>query len=212
MIATDRLLAFALTAFILIIIPGPSVLFVITRGVTLGRRAALATVLGNTTGVVVQVTAVAIGIGSLVQRSALVYETIRFIGAGYLIFLGVRAVRERRRLRTVLDAAVVAKSARKIYREGFVVGVTNPKAAVFFAAVLPQFADPSLGHVPIQILGLGLIFAVIALVSDSAWGIAAGSLRAWLGRSPGRLERLGGAGGLAIVGLGVHLAVTGRRE
>ncbi|MGH2793906.1 MAG: LysE family translocator [Actinomycetota bacterium] len=212
MLDTDRLLAFALTAFILIVIPGPSVLFVISRGVTLGRRAALATVAGNTTGVIVQVTAVAIGVGSLVQRSAVVYETIRFAGAAYLILLGVRALRERRRLRTILDAAAVAKPARRIYREGFIVGVTNPKAAVFFAAVLPQFADPTLGHVPLQILGLGLIFAVIALVSDSAWGLAAGSLRAWLGRSPRRLERLGGAGGLAIVGLGVHLAVTGRRE
>lgn len=212
MIPTDRLLTFAATAFILIVIPGPSVLFVISRGMTLGRRAAIATVLGNTAGVLVQVTAVAIGIGSLVQRSAVVYETIRFIGAAYLIFLGVRAFRERKRLRHVLDAAVVVKSPRRISLEGFVVGVTNPKAAVFFAAVLPQFADPSLGHVPLQILGLGLVFAAIAVVSDSAWGIAAGSLRAWLGRSPARLERLGGAGGLAIVGLGVHLAVTGRRE
>jgi threonine/homoserine/homoserine lactone efflux protein len=212
MIATDRLLTFAATAFILIIIPGPSVLFVISRGVTLGRRAALATVAGNTTGVMVQVTAVAIGIGSLVQSSAAVYGTIRFAGAAYLVFLGVRAFRERRRLRSVLDATVVAKRPRTIYLEGFVVGVTNPKAAVFFAAVLPQFADPALGHVPLQILGLGLVFAAIALVSDSAWGLAAGTLRSWLGRSPGRLERLGGAGGLAIVGLGVHLAVTGRRD
>lgn len=211
MIATDRLLAFAATAFVLIVIPGPSVLFVIGRGVTLGRRAALATVAGNTTGVMVQVSAVAIGIGSLVQSSAAVYETIRFAGAAYLVFLGVRAFRERTRLRSVLDATMQAKRPRKIYLEGFVVGVTNPKSAVFFAAVLPQFADPGLGHLPLQILGLGLVFAAIALVSDSAWGLAAGTLRVWLGRSPRRLERLGGAGGLAIVGLGVHLAVTGRR-
>ena len=206
MVAPDRLLAFAVTAFILIVIPGPSVLFVISRGVALGRRAAIATVLGNTTGVLVQVIGVAFGIGAIVQRSALVFNAMKIAGAAYLIFLGVRMVRERKALSGLLDVAVVPTTARRIYRDGFVVGVTNPKAAVFFAVVLPQFADPARGGVTPQILVLGLVFAAIAVVSDSAWGLAAGSLRAWLARSPRRLERLGGAGGLAIIGLGLRLA------
>jgi len=208
MVAPDRLLAFALTAFILIVIPGPSVLFVISRGVALGRRAALATVMGNTTGVLVQVVAVAVGVGAIVQRSAVVFDVMKIVGAAYLVFLGVRMVRQRKALSGLLDVAVVPKSTRRIYLDGLVVGVTNPKAAVFFAVVLPQFAEPARGGVPLQILVLGLVFALIAIVSDSAWGLAAGTLRAWLARSPRRLERLGGAGGLAIFGLGIRLAVS----
>ena len=212
MVAPDRLLAFALAAFILIVIPGPSVLFVISRGIALGSRAAIATVLGNTTGVLVQVTAVAVGIGAIVQRSAIVFDVMKIVGAAYLIYLGVKMWRERKALSAVLDAAVVPTSASRIYLDGFVVGVTNPKAAVFFAAILPQFADPARGAVPFQILVLGLVFALIAVVSDSAYGLAAGRLRTWLHRSPRRLEGLGGAGGLAIVALGVRLAVTGRKD
>lgn len=212
MVAPDRLLAFALTAFVLIVIPGPSVLFVISRGVALGRRAALATVAGNTTGVLVQVAAVAVGVGAVLQRSALLFNVLKICGAVYLIYLGVRMWRERRALSGLLDVAMIPRSARRIFVDGFVVGVTNPKAAVFFAAVLPQFADPARGGVPLQIMVLGLVFGAIAIVSDGAWGLAAGTLRAWLHRSPRRLERLGGAGGLAVVGLGIRLALSGRRD
>ena len=212
MIAPDRLLAFALTALVLIAVPGPSVLFVISRGVALGRRAALATVVGNAAGVYVQVVAVALGIGAVVERSATAFTVVKLVGACYLVVLGFRIVRDRGELARVLDATVAPKSTRRILREGFVVGLTNPKAIVFFAAVLPQFADPARGHVPLQLLALGLVFVLIALVSDGAWGFAAGTARAWLGRSPRRLEAIGGAGGVVIIGLGVTLAVTGRRE
>jgi threonine/homoserine/homoserine lactone efflux protein len=212
MVAPDRLIAFALTAFVLIVVPGPSVLFVISRGVALGRRAALATVMGNTTGVLVQVAGVAVGIGALVERSVLVFTILKIAGAAYLVFLGLKMWRERKALSAILDVAVTPKSTRRIYLDGLVVGVTNPKAAVFFAAVLPQFADPARGNVPLQILVLGLVFGAIAVVSDGAWGLAAGSLRAWLARSPRRLERLGGAGGLAVFGLGIRLAVSGRHD
>jgi threonine/homoserine/homoserine lactone efflux protein len=211
-ISAGQLLAFAATAFVLIVVPGPSVLFVISRGVALGRRAALATVVGNAAGVYVQVVAVAFGIGTIVERSNTVFTVIKLVGAAYLVVLGVRTIRDRKALAAVLDATVVPKSTRRILRDGFVVGMTNPKAIVFFAAVLPQFADPSLGHVPLQLLALGVVFVVIALVSDGVWGLAAGSARAWLGRSPRRLEVVGGAGGLIIIGLGVRLALTGRKD
>lgn len=212
MVAPDRLHAFALAAFVLIVIPGPSVLFVISRGVALGRRAALATVMGNTTGVIVQVAAVAAGVGAILQRSVLLFSVLKFCGAVYLVYLGVRMWRERKALSGLLDVAVIPRSARRIYLDGLMVGVTNPKAAVFFAAVLPQFADPARGGVPLQIMVLGLVFAAIAIVSDSAWGLAAGTLRAWLHRSPQRLEQLGGAGGLAVVGLGIQLAFSQRKQ
>jgi threonine/homoserine/homoserine lactone efflux protein len=209
-VSASNLAAFALTSFILIIIPGPSVLFVITRGVVLGRRAALATVLGNCAGVYVQVAAVALGIGVVVERSALVYNAVELLGAAYLVYLGVRTFQRRRSLALALGAPVTPKSDRRILSEGFVVGLTNPKAAVFFAAILPQFTDPSLGHVPLQMLLLGIVFVAIALVLDGIWAFVAGTARERLAASPRRLEAIGGAGGVVLVGLGVGLAVSGK--
>ncbi len=211
MIPASNLAAFALAALVLIVVPGPSVLFVISRGVVLGRRAALATVLGNCAGVYVQVAAVALGIGVLVERSAALYTTVELLGAGYLVWLGIRTFRRRSSLAAALGRPVAAKSGRRILREGFVVGVTNPKAAVFFAAILPQFTDPAAGHVPLQMLALGLVFVAIAIVCDGMWALVAGSAGRRLASSPRRLEAIGGAGGVVLVGLGVGLAVTGRK-
>ena len=212
MISTPSLLAFSATAFALIVVPGPSVLFVISRGIALGGRAAVATVLGNAAGAYSQVVVVALGLGAIIERSATVFITVKLVGAAYVVYLGIQAIRHRRGLATVLDAATTPRGTRRILREGYVVGVTNPKAAVFMAAVLPQFTDPARGHVPLQLLALGLVFVAIALVSDTTWGLAAGSARAWLGRSPRRLEALGGLGGLVMIGLGVRLALVGRRD
>jgi threonine/homoserine/homoserine lactone efflux protein len=206
------LLAFLVTCWVFVVIPGPSVLFVISRGVALGRRAALLTVVGNTAGVMVQVAAVAAGIGAIVERSILAYEVLRIGGALYIAYLGVQAVRHRRSLATVLDATAV-RPRRQVLREGFVVGVSNPKAIVFLTAVLPQFADRSGAlPVPAQLLVLGLILSAIALASDSLWALVAGTARSWLSSRPHRLERLGGTGGLVMIGLGTRLLVTGRHE
>ena len=212
MVSTGSLLAFAVTAFALIVVPGPSVLFVISRGVALGGRAAVATVIGNAAGAYSQVVVVALGLGAIIESSAEVFTAVKLVGAAYVVFLGVQAIRHRRTLASVLDAASAPRGTRRIPREGYVVGITNPKAAVFMAAVLPQFTDPARGHVPIQLLLLGLVFVGIALVSDSIWGLAAGYTRGWLGRSPQRLEALGGLGGLVMIGLGVRLALVGRRD
>jgi threonine/homoserine/homoserine lactone efflux protein len=207
----DSLAAFVVAAVVLVAVPGPSVLFVISRGVALGRRAALLTVAGNAAGVYVQVLVVAAGLGVVLQRSAVLFDAVRLIGAAYLVHLGIQAVRHRRALSLVLDATAV-RSRRHILREGFVVGVTNPKLVIFFTAVLPQFVDPAGGPVPLQLLALGSVFVVIALLLDSCWGLAAGTARGWLAGAPHRLERLGAAGGLAIVGLGVSAAVTGHKS
>jgi threonine/homoserine/homoserine lactone efflux protein len=211
MLPPSTLAGFAVASFLLIVIPGPSVLFVISRAVALGRRAAVLTVLGNSTGVFVQVIAVAAGVGAVVERSALAYEVLRLGGAAYIVYLGVQAVRHRRALSTVLDVTAVRPS-RQLYREGFVVGLLNPKVIVFLMAVLPQFVDPDGAAVPVQMLALGLIFIAIATVSDSTWGMLAGTARTWLAGRPHRLERLGGAGGLMIIGLGARLALTGRHD
>jgi threonine/homoserine/homoserine lactone efflux protein len=210
---TAHLPAFLLTAYVVILIPGPSVMFVVSRGVALGRRAALATVLGNSIGFAVQLVLVAVGVGSVVARSDAVFTTLRLVGAVYLILLGLKNIRDRKELaRMVGPSRVERKSPRRIIREGFFVGVTNPKGLLLFTAVLPQFIDRTAGHVTLQIVTLGVICISIAVLSDGAWAIASGTARHWLGRSSRRLELLTGTGGVMVVGLGLALALTGNRK
>jgi threonine/homoserine/homoserine lactone efflux protein len=214
MLPTRHLVEFLLTVYVLILIPGPSVLFVVSRGVSLGRRAALATVAGNASGFALQLVLVSIGVGSIVARSDAVFTTLKLLGAAYVIFLGVRNIRDRKALAALFAPAVPVqpKPLRRIVREGFLVGATNPKGVIIFTAVLPQFVDRSQGHVPIQLALLGTICIAIALLSDGAWALASGTARQWLGRSPRRLEAMTGAGGAMLVALGVGLAVTTRRS
>jgi len=209
MVPTEHLIAFAFVAFVLILVPGPSVLFVVTRSLTLGRGAGVATVVGNAAGAYTQVIAVAIGLGTLVQESIVVFTAIKFVGAAYLVYLGVQTFRHRRSLVEALDAPVAPKVLRRILADGFLVGMLNPKVIVFFMAVLPQFVDRS-GSVPLQLLTLGAIFCAIALLCDCMWALLAGVARSWLVSSPRRLSTIGGAGGLAIIGLGAGMAVSGR--
>jgi threonine/homoserine/homoserine lactone efflux protein len=210
--ASDRLLAFALTALVLIAIPGPSVLFTISRALTIGRRGALLTVVGNAAGGYLQVVAVAFGVGVLVERSVELFTGLKLVGAAYLIFLGVQAIRHRRSLSDALATPPASTRARRVLADGFMVGVANPKTAVFFLAALPQFVDRAAGHATLQLLTLGAIFYAVAVVCDSLWAIAAGSARVWLARSPSRLAAIGGAGGVAMIGIGASLALTGRKN
>jgi len=211
-VSADRLLAFAAMSFLLIVIPGPSVLFVIGRALAQGRRAALASVVGNMLGANLLVAAVAFGVGALVERSATAFTALKLAGAAYLVYLGVKAWRQRGAQAPVaVDGGTTRGSLRTVW-EGFGVGVANPKTIVFFAAVLPQFVDPAQGHVVGQMLLLGLIFTGIALASDSVWGLSASAARNWFARSPRRLATVGRVGGLSMIGLGVSVALTGRKD
>ena len=212
MIPTSQLRAFTATAFVLFAFAGPSGLFTVRRAITLGRGAGVATVAGNTVGAFTQVVAVAFGIGPLVERSVALFTVLKLAGAAYLVFLGVQAIRHRQSLAEALGATIERKTAARIVVDGFTVGVTNPKVIVFFAAMLPQFVDRQAGNVPLQIIALGAIFAGIALISDSTWALAAGTVRNWLGRSQRRLALIGGIGGLAMIGIGTRLALTGRND
>ncbi|MGA4837536.1 LysE family translocator [Streptomyces sp. G45] len=212
MVSADRLLAFAAMSSLLIVIPGPSVLFVIGRALAQGRRAALTTVAGNTIGAYVLIVAVACGVGSVVERSVVVFTVLKLAGAAYLVYLGVRAWRERGSLTAAVTGAGAAQGGLRTFGEGFAVGVTNPKTLVFFAAVLPQFVEREQGHVVVQMLVLGLVFNVIAIASDMAWGLVAATARDWFARSPQRLSVVGGVGGLAMIGLGLSVAATGRKD
>jgi threonine/homoserine/homoserine lactone efflux protein len=211
MVSADRLAAYAAMSLLLIVIPGPSVLFVIGRALAHGRRTALMSVAGNTIGCYALVAMVALGVGTVVERSVVLFLTLKLAGAAYLVFLGFKAWQHRGALHAQTVAAPERGALRTLW-EGFVVGATNPKTIVFFAAVLPQFVDRSAGHVPGQMLLLGLISACIALVSDSVWGLAASAARSWFAGNPRRLSMVGGAGGLAMIGLGVTVAVTGRTD
>ena len=209
---TSHLLAFILTAVVFIAIPGPSVLFVISRSVVHGSAAGVATVLGNTAGVFAQIVAVAFGIGPLVERSVALFTLLKLAGAAYLIFLGVQAIRHRRSLAAAIGAPTERKTLARIVLDGFTVGVTNPKAIVFYAAIVPQFVDRQAGHIPLQLISLGAIMAVIALLSDSSYALVAGRIRNWLAGSPRRMAALGGTGGLAMIAIGARLALTGQHD
>ena len=143
---TSHLLAFTLTAFVIILIPGPSVLFTVSRAIVLGRVAGVATVAGNTVGAFTQVVAVAFGIGPLIERSIALFTVLKLAGACYLVFLGVQAIRHRHSLAESLGSKVEQKTAARIVLDGFTVGVTNPKVIVFFSAILPQFVDRQSGQ------------------------------------------------------------------
>jgi len=208
----SQVLAFAALTIVLVAIPGPSVLFTIGRALSAGRREALLTVVGNAVGVYLQVIAVAFGIGTLVERSATAFTVIKLVGAAYLVYLGVRAIRHRRKVTEALAAAAPEPRGRRALRDGLVVGFANPKSIVFFVVALPQFTNPAAGNVPLQMLLLGLLFPIIALVLDSVWALVAATARTWLARSPRRLELIGGTGGLMMIGLGASLAFSGRKD
>ena len=214
MVPASHMLAFVALVTVLVAIPGPSVLFTISRALTVGRRAALLTVIGNELGLCVQVVAVAFGVGAVVEQSAQVITVIKLAGAVYLAFLGVQAIRHRRSMAEALAARVTPVRPLRAIRDGFVVGVANPKTIVFFVAGLPEFTTTAPGHLPVpaQMLILGALFPVIALVLDSAWAAIAGTARQWLVGSPRRLALIGGAGGLVMIGLGVSIAATGRKD
>jgi threonine/homoserine/homoserine lactone efflux protein len=205
--STSNLLAFGALSLALILIPGPSVLFTIGRALTVGRREALLSVAGNAAGAYLQVVAVALGIGALVERSAAVFTVVKFAGAAYVVYLGVQAIRHRRRVTEALAVTVPVIGPARALRDGVVVGFTNPKTIIFMVVALPEFADG-----PAQMLLLGTLFPVIAVLCDSVWAFAAATARTWFARSPRRLAMIGGTGGLMMIGLGASLALTNRKD
>ncbi len=220
MVSVDRLLAFAAMSALVIVIPGPSVLFVIGRALAHGRRTAVATAFGNVAGSYLMIVAVAFGLGSLLERSAAAFLAVKLAGAAYLVFLGVQAYRHRREMRAeaIRGATASGEAGRgprgdlRTFLDGVLVGLTNPKGIVFAAAVLPQFVDHAAGHVPVQMMLLGLVPISIGLVTDTLWALTASAARTWLARSDRRLAMVGGAGGCTMIGLGVTVAVTGRAD
>jgi threonine/homoserine/homoserine lactone efflux protein len=210
---TSTLALFTVAAITLLVIPGPSVLYIVTRSVDQGRVAGLASVGGIHVGTLVHVAAAAFGLSALLVSSATAYNVVRWVGAAYLIWLGVR----RLLARDEDHAAAAGPDARRhglrrVFAQGVVVNVLNPKTAVFFFAFLPQFVDPSRGSVPFQVMVFGVAFVVLGLVSDGAYAMLASTGAGWLRRRPGaaRASRLVSGG--VLISLGVTTALAGSRS
>ena len=212
MVSTGQLLGFGLASLVLIVVPGPGVLFVVGRALAHGRRTALATALGHAAGNYMVAACVAVGLGALLQRSVEAFVIVKIAGALYLIWLGVHAIRHRKSLADAMAVATPPREGWRAARDGAVVGLTNPKAYILFGAILPQFVNRAAGHVPAQMLVLALLSVAIGAISDCSWGFAASAVRTWFARSPRRIEMVGGAGGLAMIGVGVTVAITGRHN
>jgi threonine/homoserine/homoserine lactone efflux protein len=205
---SSQWLTFLIASILFIKMPGPSLLFTIGRALTVGRREALLSVVGNALGLVVQVGCVALGLGVIVAASAAAYTVLKLAGAAYVVWLGITAIRHRAEARVALEnPGRTPATYGHAVRTGVIVGVTNPKTIVFFVAVLPEFTSES-GPASLQLAMLGVVFGILAMCSDSLWALGAGKARDWFARKPHRLDKLSATGGGMMIALGFSLAAT----
>jgi threonine/homoserine/homoserine lactone efflux protein len=210
---TSTLALFAVAAVTLLLIPGPAVLYIVTRSVDQGRAAGLASVCGVHVGTLLHVAAAALGLSALLVSSATAYDTVRWLGAAYLVWLGVRRLLARDEdVPAAADLDARRPGLGRIFAQGVVVNVLNPKTALFFFAFLPQFVDTSRGSVPFQVVVFGVAFVVLGFLSDGAYAVAASTGAGWLRRRPGvaRASRLLSGG--VLISLGVTTALAGSRS
>lgn len=206
----SNLIAFSLAALVLLIIPGPGVMYVVARSLGQGRRAGLVSALGLSTGVLVHVFAAVAGLSAILMTSATAFGVVKLLGAAYLIYLGIETLRSSPSAEAI--ETVQPRSMRRLFKDGVVVSALNPKIAVFFLAFLPQFTDPTRGPVWAQALFLGILYAIMAVVTDSGYALLAGSLRPLLTRRAGAGRWLRWVTGSVYIGLGLTTALAGSGE
>jgi threonine/homoserine/homoserine lactone efflux protein len=209
----SALALFTVAAITLLVIPGPSVLYIVTRSVDQGRAAGLASVGGVHVGTLVHVAAAALGLSALLVSSATAYNAVRWLGAAYLVWLGIQRLRARDEPSwSSKDPRPSRRGLGRVFAQGVVVNVLNPKTALFFFAFLPQFVDTSRGSVPFQVMVFGVAFILLGLVSDGAYALLASTGAGWLRRRPGvaRGSRLVSGG--VLISLGVSTALAGSRS
>jgi threonine/homoserine/homoserine lactone efflux protein len=213
MVIPSRLVEYIIAAMIIILAPGPSVLFVIARAIAWGRRVAVFTVAGNVTGAFFLSSLVAFGLGPILSRSDLAYSAVQWGGGIYLVYLGIVAIKARKIAAADMKSqGSVVPTFWRSARDGFWVGALNPKGLVFYAAVLPQFVDIERGNVTGQLLLLGALFSILAFISDGSWGLLAGTARAWLASDEKRLELLRVIGGCVMIILGLLVIASALRD
>jgi len=197
-------------AIALLLTPGPAVLYIVTRSIEEGRLAGLVSVLGICTGTLVHVVAATLGLSALLVSSALAFTTVKYLGAAYLVVLGVQALARREPVTS--ERRVERAPLRRVFTQGVVVNVLNPHTAVFFFAFLPQFINPTSGRVPMQMLALGLLFVGLSAATDSGWALAAGTAGEWIKEHPRFTRGQRYVTGGALIGLGAATALTGNRH
>ena len=195
---------FLATAMVLLAVPGPAVLYVVTRSIEMGRSGGIASVAGITTGTIVHIALATAGLSSLILASQVAFDAVKYVGAAYLVFLGVRRLLTRGV--DVVEEESVPRTRARAYRQGIVVNLTNPKTIVFVFAFIPQFVDPGARHVWLQVLVLGLSFACLGFLSDSVYAFAAGTVADRLRGSRGIARFQRWFGGSVLIGLGVAAA------
>jgi threonine/homoserine/homoserine lactone efflux protein len=203
----STLAVFSVAALVLLVIPGPAVLYIVSQSISRGRLAGLVSMLGIQAGGLVHVAAAAAGLSAILVRSALAFSIVKYAGAAYLVYLGLRRLLGREE-----GAAACApreRRLRRLFAQGIVVNVLNPKTALFFFAFLPQFVDTDRGGVAFQILVLGIVFILLAIVSDGIYALAAGSAAGWMRGRPAFLRAERWASGGVLVGLGLATAFSG---
>ena len=201
MIPIENVFTFIAFALIIIAIPGPSVMFAISRALVLGKRGAVLTVVGNGIGVLIQALAVSVGLGVIIQSNEFLMHVIRLAGAGFLIYLGITAIRHRRD-GLDLTAPVVAPKSSHILRESILVGLSNPKTIVFFSAAFPQFVVSSGTPIVFQMIQLSVIFVIFGISGDAIYALSAGAARDWFAKSEDRVVAMRTIGGIAMTTLG----------
>ena len=203
-VVPSRIWEYCIAAVIIVLAPGPSVLFVLARAIAWGRATAIATVVGNVLGAFSLSVVVAVGLGPILQRSEIAFIAVQFLGGFYLVYIGIVAIKHSQiHASDMTNQGDIRPSKWRSMREGFWVGALNPKGMVFFAAILPQFVDREAGKVTSQLILMGAIFAVIALFSDGTWGILAGTIRNWLATELKRLVFMRMTGGIVMIILGL---------
>lgn len=208
----DHIPIFILASLALLAIPGPAVLYVVTRSISQGRTAGIVSVLGIQCGGLVHVAMAALGLSAILVSSALAFSIVKFAGAGYLIYIGLRTWFSKDGLN--LEQAA-AQPLRQIFTQGFVVNALNPKTALFFFAFLPQFVNPHNGAAWIQFLILGLIFVGLATLSDGTYSLLSSSLGGWLqhkAKEPSIAKGQRIVTGGIYIGLGITAALTGNNH
>lgn len=191
---------------VILLVPGPAVLYIVARSAAQGVRAGLVSVAGIHLGTVVHIAAAVLGLSAIVATSATAFRLVKWLGAAYLVYLGVRTFWEGAPILT--PAEPDPRALRKVFWDGAIVNALNPKTAIFFLAFVPQFVDPASGSVPLQLVTLGLVFTVIGFVTDSLFAVAAGRMGRWLRRHPGLAARQHWFAGTSYLGLGVTAAIT----
>jgi threonine/homoserine/homoserine lactone efflux protein len=211
MIALDTWLLFCVACIALAATPGPNMLFLVSRTLAQGRVAGLVSLAGTSTGFAVHAVAAALGLSALLASSALAFSIVKYAGAAYLIWLGLKKIFGRAQVPD-LDGESERHSYARLFRDGFIVNLFNPKTALFFLAFLPQFVDVSRGHVAMQIVFLGLVFALLGFVSDGCYALAASAAGSWLKRSRRYLSVERYVSGVLFIGLGVTAALAGNHR